>query len=211
MRMNTIKNREHWLITAADIMIDEIISPAITDIPPPQIRYSLTAPTTKQKKSVVLGSCWNRAASADGTNEIFITSNLDDSLRILDVLLHEQIHAFDDNQSGHGPRFQKLCRKVGLKGGGNGKVKESFTATVATPELKTLLEDIIADIGPIPHAKMDIDLNGTTKQKNRQKLMYCTNTGCEFKFRASQKMLDAMQYNKCLVCGDASLVQEQVI
>jgi len=183
-------------------MIDEIITPVI-DIPTPAIRYSLTAPTTKNKKGVVLGTCWNRAASSDQTNEIFISSNLDDSLRILDVLLHEQMHAFDNNESGHGAAFQKLCRLVGLKGGSNGRSKESFTCTVATPELEIELQAIIDYLGPIPHAKMDIDLNGAPKQKNRQLLVECDS--CDFKFRASRKIIDSITRAECLSCATGTL------
>ena len=198
-----ITTREKWLNIAASIITDEIITPVI-DIPAPAIRYSLTAPKTGQKKGVVLGECWNRVASSDDHNEIFITSNLDDSLRILDVLLHEMMHAYDNNVSGHGAPFQKLCRLVGLKGGNNGRSKESFTCTVATPELVAELESIVDLIGPIPHAAMNTSLSGKPKQKNRQLLVECN--GCGFKFRASQKAINSIKHFDCIACDDGQFV-----
>tara|TARA_R110000764_G_scaffold102665_1_gene188239 strand:- start:178 stop:810 length:633 start_codon:yes stop_codon:yes gene_type:complete len=199
---NKINTREQWLNIAAQLMIDEIVSPVIR-IETPLIRYSLTAPKTAQKKGVILGECWNREASTDNHNEIFITANMDNSLRILDVLLHEIIHAYDNNLSGHKKGFIDMCKLVGLKGGDNGRSKESFTCTEPTPQLSYQLKDIILDIGEIPHAKMNSDLSGKTKQKNRQLLVACTN--CDFKFRASQKMIDSMAINTCLACCDDTL------
>lgn len=201
-----ITSREHWLKIAASIITDEVITPVI-NIPAPAIRYSLTAPKTGHKKGTILGECWNRAASADDHNEIFITSNLDDSLRILDVLLHEMIHAYDNNQHGHGPEFQRLCKMVGLQGGNNGRSKESFTSTIASPELADDLQDIIDTIGPIPHAAMNTDLSGKPKQKNRQLLVECNS--CGFKFRASQKTIDSITRTNCLSCDHGHFLVKQ--
>lgn len=200
-----INSREQWLKIAAAIITDEIITPVI-DIPTPLIRYSLTAPKTGQSKGIVLGECWNRAASTDAHNEIFITANLDDSARILDVLVHEMIHAYDNNQNGHKGPFISLCKLVGLEGGDNGRSKNSFTCTIAGAKLKTQLEDIIETIGDIPHAAMDSNLSGKPKQKNRQLLVSCKR--CDFKFRASRKIIDSMTSQTCLCCGDDSLIVE---
>jgi hypothetical protein len=198
-----INSREHWLNVAADIMISELITPVV-EITPPLIRYSLTAPkSTGNKKGAILGECWNRVASSDGYNEIFITANMDDSLEILAVLLHEQLHAFDNNQSGHGAPFQKLCRLTGLIGGNNGRSKNSYTCTVASEPLKIALQAIIDRIGNIPHAAMNTALSGKPKQKNRQLLVKC-NT-CEFKFRASQKIIDSIMHDNCLSCDTGKL------
>ena len=200
----TIETREKWLTTAASILIDEIIQPS-TALDIPLIHYSLTAPKTSQKKGRVLGECWDKRASTAGIIEIFITANLgeSDSIQILSVLTHEIIHAIDNNEHGHGPEFQRLCRLVGLKGGNNGRSKESYTCTEPTEGLLIELNDIIETIGAIPHAAMNVELNGQKKQKNRQLLVKCT--CCEFKFRASQKVIDSMTINTCLSCNQNSL------
>jgi hypothetical protein len=188
-----INSREHWLNVAADIMINELITPVV-EITPPLIRY---------KKGAILGECWNRVASSDGYNEIFITANMDDSLEILAVLLHEQLHAFDNNESGHGAPFQKLCRLTGLIGGNNGRSKNSYTCTVASEPLNIALQAIIDRIGNIPHAAMNTALSGKPKQKNRQLLVKCDT--CEFKFRASQKIIDSIMHDNCLSCDTGKL------
>jgi len=199
-----INSREEWLNIAAGIITTEIIEPVI-DLPAPPARYSLTAPKTAQKKSVILGECWNRAASSDGYNEIFITANMgeSDSLNILAVTIHEMMHAYDNNVNGHKAPFIKLCKLVGLEGGNNGRTKNSFTCTVPSLELIDKLNALIERIGPIPHAAMNVSLNGKPKQKNRQLLVKCKQ--CEFKFRASQKIIDSITINTCLSCGDSSL------
>ena len=199
--------REQWLNTAAATMITEIIKPVL-DVALPAIRYSITAPPMRASKTRVLGTCWNRAASDDDTNEIFITAMLgsEDSPRILDVTLHEQMHALLNNEDGHKGQFVKYCRLVGLEGTPKGNIKESFTATRPTPALDAKLKEIIKTLGPIPHGKMDAALSGKTTQKNRQKLMYCDT--CEFKFRASQKAINMINVFDCPVCGHGTLKEE---
>ena len=63
-----------------------------------------------------------------------------DCVKILEVLLHEQLHAFDGCINGHEAPFQKLCKLVGLEGGRTKKAKCSFTATVAGAELTANLK-----------------------------------------------------------------------
>ena len=205
MKLDT---RETWLNAAASILIDELISPNIS-APEPRIRYSLTAPKTGTAKGRVLGECWNKAASADDTFEVFITASLDaaDSVTVLATLLHEQLHAYDGNKNGHKAPFIALCKAVGLEGGQTKKSKASFTATVPGTELTEHLLDIIATLGEIPHGALNPTDNGKKKQTNRQKLVICT-AGCGFKFRASQKMIDAMTSNTCLQCQQPTLKQE---
>lgn len=202
-----ISTREHWLNTSAIIMQEEIITPVI-DLPPPPVRYSLTAPSMTTKKGQVLGECWNRAASSDGHNEIFITANLgeQDSVKILATTLHEQLHAYDNNQHGHRGIFIHLCKLVGLKGGPNGRVAESYTSTVPTQPLQEHLEDIVLSIGPIPHAAMSAEKSGKKIQKNRQLLVVCSH--CDFKFRASQKAIDSITNPHCPACVAGFLAQQ---
>ena len=130
--MTTI-NREQWLNESAQMLTFSIINPAIERIAltfdQPKIAVSIGHPKTKK----ALGECGAREASEDGqTNQIFITPYNNDSLRILDVLLHELIHAFDNNVSGHKGRFAMLARAVGLEG--------KLTATTAGESLKKQLQ-----------------------------------------------------------------------
>lgn len=197
-----LDNRETWLNAAAAIMQDEIIAPNIT-ITAPLMRYSMTTPTTATKGGRVLGECWNRVASGDGANEIFITANLgeSDSVTILAVTLHEQMHAYDNNEHKHGPEFAALCRAVGLKGGPTKRCNESFEATQPTEQLEILLADIVDTLGPIPHAAMNIEKSGKPKQVNRNLKLECG--ACEvYNVKASTKVIMSIEPdNGCPVCG----------
>lgn len=206
----TSNNRETWLNKMAIILCEERLDNAV-NLPRPTYRLSMTAPAKKAtKKGRVLGSCWNKAASADNTNEIFITAELgeSDSKTILSTLTHELIHAYDNNKNEHNSTFAKYCRNAGLEGGRTRRAACTFTATVASDELNEYFDTLIVDFGEIPHAACNADLSGKPTQKNRQLKVSCTNHGCDFHFRASQKMIDALQHDNCLICGDNSLQQE---
>ena len=65
-----------------------------------------------------------------------------DPSRVLDVLLHEMIHAIVP-KADHRVEFRVLAKRVGLTG--------KMTATVAGPELKHKLDRLLADrLAPMP-------------------------------------------------------------
>lgn len=201
--------REKWLTDAADALRTLLIDPAIErtglnfsdDF---EIAVSIGHP--KHKRAI--GECWKREASEDQkTNHIFITPQENDSSRVLDVLLHELIHAYDNNESGHKGTFATLARAVGLEG--------KLTATVASPQLKEQLLDIIDALGPIPHHKLDAAKAGRKQQTNRNLLVFCgpldqegkpvkegAQYGCGFKFNTSKSQIDRLSLTaKCPCCN----------
>ena len=205
--MIKLANREAWLITLGNTILEEIIEPNI-DVKIPKITYSLSPPKTAGS-AVVLGECWNRVASPNNdTNAIFISAELGhaDSVLIGATLVHELIHAVDNNQNGHNEKFKQLCIRVGLEGGRTKKAANSFTATVAGPELSEHLQEIIDFLGPIPHEALNVADSGKKKQKGRYMKVSCNK--CNFKFNTSQTQIDAMKYNDCLVCDHGTLSQE---
>jgi hypothetical protein len=205
-------NREHWLTAVSTVLDEELFAPNITGYIAPKTSLSMTAPTTPTAKGGrILGECWTSAASADGSNAIFITAALDesDSQKIIEVLIHEKIHAFDDNESGHGKHFAGLCQRVGLQGGKTPRSECSFTATTATSDLEDHIVEILETVGPIPHAALTPALNGKKKQKNRQLKVECDN--CEFSFRTSQKNIDLLtEASPCPCCGLPHLTADGV-
>ena len=199
-------NRENWLNKAGTLLICEIIQPTLPFETIPLMAYSLTAPRAKQTEMVVLGECWSRAASKNEHNAIFITATLgeQDSALILATLLHEQLHAIDDNQHGHGIEFQKLCQAVGLEGGRTARSECSYTSTVPSLQLRTKLDDIVEFLGAIPHTSLTPALSGKKTQKNRQLLVACNE--CGFKFRASRTAIDSIKHHDCLACDTGRLL-----
>jgi len=174
-------NREQWLIEAANILSTSILLPAIVkqgDGGMMPLKYVVSIGHPKSKNSI--GECWKKAASEDLiTSHIFITPTENSSTRILDVLLHELIHAADDCESGHKNFFARTARKVGLVG--------KLTATVAGDALQEKLLDIVDAIGEIPHSALNAANSGKKKQTARMLKVECTY--CKFTYRASRTQL----------------------
>lgn len=95
-----------------------------------------------------IGQCWDPEVSADGTTHLFICPTQADPMRVLDILLHELIHAAVGIKEGHKGMFKKLAKEFGLEG--------KMTATTVTPgsELHRQLAKIQTSLGKYPHAPM---------------------------------------------------------
>ena len=154
--------------------------------------------TTEQQ---TLGVCFNRASSVNGVNEIFISPVLEDTSRVLDVLIHELIHAVDDCVHGHKGLFKQIALAVGLEG--------KMTSTVAGEELQKKLKAIIDVVGEYPHS--ELKLSGK-KQTTRNWKVACN--CCEFSFRTSRKNIELMIHKAedytddlitCPACVDGNL------
>ncbi len=190
--------REQWLNATANIICSEIIAPN-TDIPKPKIRVSVGWPhASKASHSTILGQCFPREWSHDQTNEIFIspTQGANDSLTVLSTLVHELIHAYDNNENGHKAPFRKLALACGLTG--------KMTATRPSEALTAQLQEYIQMFGEIPHAQLDTSKQ--KKQKGRQLKVACSN--CEFKFNTSQKQIDSIQVWDCPACLGANTLSQ---
>ncbi|MCP9207787.1 SprT-like domain-containing protein [Streptomyces cucumeris] len=137
--------REEWLHMAIDALRPEF---AKIEFPLPQrvhvsVGFGYGA---KRESATILGQCWARRVSEDDVNHIFISPELNDTARVLDVLIHELVHAADDCQSGHKGAFATAAKALGLTG--------KMTATVATPELSEKLRELAKALGPYAHATL---------------------------------------------------------
>jgi hypothetical protein len=137
--------REEWLHLAIDALrpqFEEIGFPL-----PEKIHVSVGfGYGAKRESATILGQCWPTTLSEDGLNHIFISPEMNDAGRVLDVLIHELVHAADNCKSGHKGDFATHAKKLGLTG--------KMTATVATPELAVTLKELAKAIGPYDHAKL---------------------------------------------------------
>jgi hypothetical protein len=137
--------REEWLHLAIDALRPRF--EAIGFPLPEKIHVSVGfGYGAKRESSIILGQCWPTGLSEDGIPHIFISPEIDDEARVLDVLIHELVHAADDCRSGHKGDFARAAKALGLEG--------KMTETVASPELTATLRALAKAIGPYDHAKL---------------------------------------------------------
>lgn len=151
----------------------------------PPVNVSCSWPGGSGNKNKTLGQCWPREASAAGINEIFISPTVDDSVKALDILAHELIHAIDDCEHGHRKEFTRIMRAIGLEG--------KPTATHAGERLHGELTKIVTTLGEYPHKKVT---PAGPKQKSRQLKAICNDCGAVW--RMSNQWLQ--QVTCCPVC-----------
>ncbi|MEU9058994.1 hypothetical protein AB0D13_08995 [Streptomyces sp. NPDC048430] len=137
--------REEWLHRAIDALRPEFEK---IEFPlPEKIHISVGfGYGAKRESESILGQCWSSGASEDGVNHLFISPEMKDESRVLDVLIHELVHAADDCKSGHKGAFTTAAKALGLVG--------KMTATVASPELAEKLRDLAKTLGPYSHATL---------------------------------------------------------
>jgi len=104
--------------------------------------------TAKRNRSI--GQCFDGRISEDGFPHVFISPTLPETKpeRILDVLLHELVHAAVGCEAGHRGEFKACAQVLGLVG--------SMTATTAGAELTERLERLATVLGAFPHAEIQI-------------------------------------------------------
>ena len=185
--------RETWLEQATQLLNDDVFAGAGLNVPN-DVRVSCGFPLGVRagSKHMAIGVCHPRSHSTGGVNEIFINPNQDDSLRVLDVLAHELIHAIDDCQDGHGAKFRSMALGIGLTG--------KMTSTVAGAELEEKLKEIQVKLGEYPHSEV---MMHKKKQTTRNIKVACDS--CEFSFRTSNKNVESMIYTGCLACDEGTL------
>jgi hypothetical protein len=127
--------------------------------------------------------------SSKGVNEIFISPRIADRpAQMLDILVHEAVHASDDCASGHKGHFARVARAVGLEG--------KMTATHAGPELAKWIEATLTKLPTIEHSRLDI--SGRKKQTTRMLLIQCAD--CGNKLRGSASVLETGTFT--CSCGE---------
>jgi SprT-like family protein len=126
-----------------------------------------------------IGECWAVEASSDQHAELFISPELTEGARILDVLAHELVHATVDAMTGtrvkHGKPFKQCALAIGLQ--------RPMRSTTAGPEFVAWAEALFKRIGPYPAGF----LTDTPKQGTR--LGKCECPRCGYLVRVTRKWL----------------------
>lgn len=168
--------REEWLTAAVDSMRPWFKRAEALE--PPAVRVACG--WSKRSKAQAIGWCWHREASGDGVNEIQISPELAEPVKVLSTLLHEMIHASDNGDSKHRGYFRSTAIALGLTG--------QMTATIAGDELQVKLELLAAELGQYPHAVLSPISRSVGKQGTRMLKIECPDDG--YTARTTQKWLD---------------------
>lgn len=169
-------NREAYLIAAV-----ELLRPKFAELGHqlPPLRVSVGWPGARGGLKAI-GSCWRKEASADGSFQIFVSPILSTAPDALACLIHEICHAVT-NCTGHSKEFKRIARAIGL----DGKLSVTFPGA----ELASYIEgDIIAKLGPYPHAALNPGESGQKKQGTRLVKCVCPVTG--YTIRTTKTWLD---------------------
>src|SRR5271157_1450138 len=105
-------NRESWLLDATKQLTDGLFKHHAESVPPVRISVGFSIGGKARK---AIGSCWDPKAADDGISQIYISPVLNDSIQVLETLVHELIHAILPND-GHRAPFKRIALKVGLTG-----------------------------------------------------------------------------------------------
>lgn len=138
-------NREAWLQTAIDSLRPTFASidhelPAIIHV---SVGFGHGA---KRENSRVLGQTWSTGASDDKLNQVFISPEVAEADRVLEILVHELVHVADNCQHGHAKEYAAIANKVGLC--------KPWRYAAPSPELQAELIVMAAELGGYPHGAL---------------------------------------------------------
>lgn len=188
----TIDSREDWL-NAAIVALRPLAKARGFTIPE-KLRASCGFPKGRSK---AIGQCWSSLSSKDSTFETFISPALDESTRVLDILVHEIGHAAVGLEAKHGPKFAKFCKAFHLNG--------PWKSTTAAPEFNdAIFAPVMTALGGVkyPHAAMTTMTNGQKKQSTR--MLKCICGECGYTARTSARWLDTLGAPIC-PCNDTPM------
>lgn len=163
-RYNT---REEWLEGARRLLGDHITDCTGMEVPP--LMVSPGWPSKGGPEGRVLGECWHAVMTETGIAHIFLSPLFDDAeaIRLLDVLLHEMLHAVCnthyDKQCEHGKEFTKAARDCGLEG------KPTSTYASEGSQLWNKLATFHTKLGVYPGAAIQMEAGAMRAAKRGMK------------------------------------------
>src|SRR5215469_2510640 len=164
--------RQRWLEAAVEALRAKFATAGYAI--PEKVRVSIGWPK-RAASCGAIGECWATDASSDRHNELFVSPELTEGARILDVLAHEMVHATVGTAAGHRKPFKQCALKIGLQG--------PMRSTTPTPEFTAWAQTLFKCIGPYPAGF----LTYTPKQSTR--LLKCECSSCGYTVRITRKWL----------------------
>lgn len=187
--------REGWLEQAAWLIMDQLVGKH--GLEPAQWRVSCGWPSrgalSASRRRV--GECWPPEACTDRlTHHVFISPLLAEEVDgtgdgVLPTLVHELVHVVA-GEPGHRGRFRQIGKAVGLEG--------KMASSLAGPVLCEKLREMVVQLGPYPHAGIDVEGRGRRVQSTRMiKLVTRHCTECEYAARTTRVWLATFGPPKC--------------
>ena len=176
--MATTKNRETWLTQATREITRLVFKPEGLEVPEVRVSVGFPSRGALSARSRTIGQCWYGTHTGDKVPQIFISPVIDDDAKVLATLTHELLHATLPSGSGHGPKFAKAMKPIGLEG--------KPTATEAGKNLLENLEKVSAKVGDFPHARIDPKTLG---KKQSTRLLKAECPECGYVVRVTKKWL----------------------
>lgn len=160
--------REEWLNKATEELRANLFGKVGYKVP--EVKVSIGFPKGRGgAKNKIIGQCWSAECASDKVAQIFISPELGEPTRVLDVLVHELVHATIGTHEGHNKAFKRCAESVGLTG--------KMTATVAGEVLKMYLTELSDKLGEFPHAELMASIGGGKKQGTRLIKACCAECG----------------------------------
>ena len=166
-------NREAYLNFITDTYIRDHFKAKGYTIPE-NVRMSCSLTSAKKH----IGECWSSLNSSDNHFEIFISPKVADSVEVIDILIHELVHATVGIKAGHKAPFKACAVAVGLEG--------KMTSASANPELKAIIQSWVDEAGQYPHAPLT--QSGIKKQSTR--MIKCVCSRCDYQVYTSRKWIE---------------------
>ena len=159
---NLNQNREQYLNKAKDLIMPIFESKGFS-IPKEFDKIVLSVGFPKGSRKAI-GQHWMNYDN-DGQfidHQIFINPVIDDSIKAIDILIHELCHAIQTankpDAKAHGSEFIELAKAIGLERGTiikKGKEVKSYTATHANHSLKGQIKSWVQnELGEYPHEQL---------------------------------------------------------
>lgn len=184
--MKRYDTREQWLNEAVTHLRQDFREIGVGL--PDNIRVSCA--WSKNAKKGAVAWCWKSENSGDGTTEIQVSPEVADPASVLGNIVHELIHAADNNASKHSGFFRETAKRVGLSG--------KMTATVPGDALANRLNGLAIELGDYPHAILNPSSAADDKPKQTTRMLkaVCPQEG--YTVRLTRKWVDVgLPYCPC--------------
>ena len=179
--------REFWLLQAAKripsiFFNDEIQLPS-------DLQVSVGFVKGNQEK--VLGVCVISKTEDTFPASIVLNHTIDDTEKLLQVLVHECIHAY--GIKGHGKAFGKFASMAGFEK----PYKFHTPGQSLIDNVKGLYNDLLSEFGPYPGAALHASQK--EKKERNSNILTLSCPDCEYKVKVARKLVETYGAPKCPV------------